>query len=364
MAGKSARDLNKPPMMSAATRAKFARLAYDAPTVVRRAALVSVTLMAIGYFLEPASDAGDPLQRGLFFVVIAGIALSSTLALSLAIAVARPADALEPQWSASVAWFGWAVAFAFVVGRLTRVPGWHLGIAALGYAMFVAVVALSALASPRAWVPVGRTGGSLTLPVVVLRTALMLWLVGAIGFVIDGFGLTPVGFPPVIVRLFAVHFHFASFILPVIAAALAAAYPSRLTRTAAVVTVLGAPSTAIGITAVQLGAPRWIEALFTAPMILGAILVAVVHLALAIGAWEAAPTLPVRALRLVVGLTLLGTMGLAAAFVARGWLPWAPTIPQMAMWHGIGNTVGVALCGLLACWFDAATRPPVEAVAR
>jgi hypothetical protein len=193
----------------------------------------------------------------------------------------------------------------------------------------------------------------------VLRAAFILWLVGTVWLVIDGYQLTPLGFSPLIVRLTAVHFHFAGFILPVIAATLARAYPSRLANAAAVVALLGVPSTAIGITATQLGAPHVVEALLALPMIAGALLVAAVHLGLAFGPRNLEAPMRVVALRAVVGVTLIATMALALVYALRGWLPWSPTIPQMALWHGIGNAFGVATCGLIACWLDPATQPPV-----
>jgi len=290
-------------------------------------------------------------------VLIAGIALASVLALPLAVSVARPVDGLEPRWRASIAAFGWAVVLAFALGWASPVAAWRLGFTAIGYALFVAVIACSAWLPPRAPGIARPAHAALTLPAITARVALGLWLVGALWVVADAFGLAPLGFSSLIVRLTAVHFHYAGFVLPVIAAVVAAAYPNGLTRAAAVAGLLGVPATALGITAVQLGAPPWVEAVFAAPMVAGGLLVGAVHLALAGGAWSAASRPAVRALRLIVGLTLLGTMALAGAYAARGWLPWAPTIPQMVAWHGLGNALGVALCGLTACWLDRATRP-------
>ncbi|MCC7020442.1 MAG: YndJ family transporter [Ardenticatenales bacterium] len=205
-----------------------------------------------------------------------------------------------------------------------------------------------------------RTGTrSASTPDLVLRSAFVLWLIGTLWLAIDGLELAPLGFPQPIVRLTAVHFHFAGFIVPVIAATLARAYPSRLANTAAVVALLGVPSTAIGITATQLGAPHVVEAMLALPMIAGALLVAAVHLCLAFGPHGLVAPMRVVALRAVVGVTLIATMALALVYALRGWLPWSPTIPQMALWHGIGNAFGVATCGLVACWLDPATQPPV-----
>lgn len=349
---------------SPAARAAYARRAYRGAPVARRAVLTGALVAAFAAGGAPAAAVAGGVDRLLYALLVVGIVLASVAALPLAVAVARPVDGREPRWTAAIVAFGWGVALAFALGRLSPVPPWRLGTTAVGYAAFVAVIAASAWAPSRAPGLAGRPKDALTVPAMVLRAAFALWLVGAGWFVVDAFGLRPLGFSPLIVRLTAVHFHFAAFVLPVIAAVVAAAYPNGWTNAAAAVSLVGVPSTALGITAAQLGAPPWVEAVFAAPMVAGALQVGAVHLALASGAWAAASGPAVRALRLIVGLTLLGTMGLAAAYAARGWLPWAPTIPQMVVWHGIGNAFGVSLCGLVACWNDPATwsalRPSTE----
>lgn len=303
------------------------------------------------------------LDGGLLVLLLLGVLLAVLLALPLALRLAGPAgpEPLERGRVGTALGLAVFVAVAMVVSRSAQGASGLLGLtvlayAATAYAATIALIALTAQLPAPGSGPRGLTAAlrSLSLPQLVARAALLLWTVGAGWLVVDAFGLRPLGFSPLIVRLTAIHFHYAAFIVPVIAAFLAAGYPSALTRAAAVVSVLGAPATAVGITAVQFGAPRWVEALFALPMIAGALLVATVHLSLALGARGATSGWPLRALRLVVGATLLGTMGLAAAYAARGWLPWAPTIPQMALWHGIGNAVGVGFCGLLACWLDPA----------
>lgn len=342
--------------MTPKQREQLAAQAYDRRQVFRRALLLGLPFVALVPFLSTGADAADPLGRGLLVLLCAGIALALLLALPLAVAIARPVDAGSLRWSVMVAGFPWVVVLAFGLGALSPVAEWRLAMGTAGYFSGLFAVVARWVLTPHtphsAALQYGRSSWSLTLPQVVARAALLLWTVGAGWLVIDAFGLRPLGFSPLVVRLTAIHFHYAAFIVPVIAAVVAAAYPSALSRTAAVISVLGAPSTAIGITAAQLGAPHWVETLFALPMIAGALLVGVVHLGLALGPEGATSPRPVRVLRLVVGATLLGTMGLAAAYAARGWLPWAPTIPQMALWHGIGNAVGVALCGLLACWMD------------
>jgi hypothetical protein len=312
-----------------------------------------------GAALRQTLDAAETtLDSGLLILLLLGVLLAVLLALPLALRLAGTAGPGPTERGRLGTTLGLAVfvAVAMVLSHGVRAADTLLGFTAPAYAATIALIALTAqLPAPSSGTRgLAATLRSLSLPQLVARAALLLWTVGAGWLVIDAFGLRPLGFSPLIVRLTAIHFHYAAFIVPVIAAFLAAGYPSALTRAAAVVSVLGAPATAVGITAVQFGAPRWVEALFALPMIAGALLVAAAHLSLAFGAWGATSGGHLRILRLVVGATLLGTMALAGAYAGRAWLPWAPTLPQMAQWHGIGNAVGVAFCGLLACWMDPA----------
>lgn len=312
--------------------------------------------VAIGSALQLGqAEAPDALSRGLLVLLLLGVFLALQWALPLAQDLAR-ARGDSPAPARGFAVRGLSLLNLLLLGLTgfaVDVTDLHRPFAVV-YLLFVAAVALAA------WRPAGagalaalpRELRALTLPQAVARAALLLWTVGAGWLVIDAFGLRPMGFAAGIVRLTAIHFHYAAFIVPVIAAHVARAQPSALARAAAVVSALGAPSTAVGITAVQSGASLWVEALFALPMIGGALLVAAVHLRLALDTRGGSASPVVRGLRLVVGLSLLGTMLLATAYAGRGSLPWSPTIAQMTLWHGIGNAFGVAFCGLIACRLD------------
>lgn len=322
--------------------------------------------------LLAAAPAVDPLDRGLQVLLLLGMLAALLGALPLALDLVGPSGARAGRRWIPKAMAGLVlltIASTSGLGPLRDQAGpgnpTLYRACALAYALAVTGFALSAQVPDRIG-PLADLVGylrRLTLPQAVARAALLLWTVGGAWLVMDAFGLRPLGFSARIVRLTAIHFHYAAFIVPVIAAAVAAAHPSRPARLAAVVSALGAPATAVGITAVQFGAPLWLELLCALPMIGGGLLVASVHLGLAFSAGGRAPAplnrslrLIVRGLRLVVGLTLLGTMGLALAYAGRGLLPWSPTIPKMALWHGLGNLVGVALCGLAACWLEGGGR--------
>lgn len=345
--------------------------AYGARAVLWRGAWAGLPLVATHTAFD--IPRGDTLSTWLTALLAAGMALVVTLALPLAVAGADVEGAGEVRWTATIVMLPAVVVALSALWRLGLPPAWSTVAIRVGYAVLVAVVASSAIAGhwadsadgtnsaphgARSIVGAARAPGAL-LPC-VMRGALALWLAAAVWAVIDRSGWAPLGFAPLIVRLTAIHFHVAGVVVPVIAAAVARAYPSRLADAAAVLAVAGVPATAAGITAVQLGAPPAVEAVLALPMIAGALLVAAVHLAVASGSAGATAPAVVRALRAIVGVTLLATIGLAAAYAARAAGLWAPTIPAMVRWHGVGNIVGVGLCGLVACWLDPATRPALE----
>ena len=135
-----------------------------------------------------------------------------------------------------------------------------------------------------------------------------------------------------IVLLTAIHFHYAGFVLPLLTGLAARTLGGAAARTAALGVVAGVPLVAAGITATQLGLGPWLECLaawFTA----GAGLVtAWLHLRLAAQpAWRGM----VRSLWAMAGLSLGGSMILAAVYGGRGYaaVVWLD-IPWMRALHG------------------------------
>lgn len=162
---------------------------------------------------------------------------------------------------------------------------------------------------------------------------------GAAWAVISRGGLRPMDFEPIIVLLTAVHFHYAGFLLPLLAALACRAMPGAVTRFAALGSVAGPPLLAVGFA-------------FSPPLeLLAALTITAASLALAAAQLRLAFRSPGPAGSLLLALSavsLLTGMGLAAVyawgeFSGRRWLD----IPTMLPLHGALNGLGFALGGLL-----------------
>jgi hypothetical protein len=175
----------------------------------------------------------------------------------------------------------------------------------------------------------------------------MIYLpVGAVWLVATRLGIQPMGFGDTIVLLTAVHFHFAGFAAPVLAGLAGRVLVrspsiSKAFAVAVVCILSGTPLVAAGITF----SPRL--ALIGAIVISAGLLV----LAILVLGWV------LRSLDSFVAQTLLVISSLSSVFamilaclyayslVARTVIV---DIPQMALTHGILNSFGFALSGLLA----------------
>lgn len=178
--------------------------------------------------------------------------------------------------------------------------------------------------------------------------------VGAAWAVSDRLGYRPLDFAAVIVVLTAVHFHYAGFVLPIVAGHILRRSPGLATRAAVVGVVAGVPLLAAGITATQLGLGPWFETVAAWIVAAAGILVAGLHLRLSFRAEAPAAA---RILWAAAGLALLGGMALAALYGSRFLVPgvrWLD-IAWMQALHGGANTFGFALAALLG-WYLALPR--------
>jgi hypothetical protein len=149
-------------------------------------------------------------------------------------------------------------------------------------------------------------------------------------------GLRPLGFSDTIVLLTGEHFHYAGFVLPVLATLVAR------TRGApwgwvVIAVVAGVPLTAIGITLSPV-----VEVFAAVVVVAGGLGVSAGQLLTARGARTTAAILLG-----VSAMALAWAMVLAALYTVgefRG-VPW-PTIPDMIDMHGTANALGTALAGL------------------
>jgi hypothetical protein len=173
-------------------------------------------------------------------------------------------------------------------------------------------------------------------------------LIGGLWALADRAGVRPLRFDPSVVALTAVHFHYAGFLLPLLAGQVAREQPdSRFAARGIVGVVLGVPVVAAGITISQLGGSPAIEAAAGCALALAGAAIAVLHIRYAIDA--AGESLPARLLLGAAGASLFFAMTLSAVYAARNVVFVAPWLglPQMAAMHGTLNGFGVGLCGLL-----------------
>ncbi|CAG0955165.1 hypothetical protein GPROT1_00384 [Gammaproteobacteria bacterium] len=180
--------------------------------------------------------------------------------------------------------------------------------------------------------------------------ALAYIVIGAGWCSIARLGLRPLDFSEMIVQLTAVHFHFAGFALPIIAACLFGRAPGRVGAINVLGVIAGVPLLAMGISS-KVQAVETVTALVLA-------LICVSVAALTLGQCARGPARAgTRVLFAITGLSLLVSMGLAGAYAVGNLLEatWKLDIPTMATWHGTLNAFGFALCGLLAL-----TRPDTK----
>jgi len=313
------------------------------------------------------------------------------------LAVARTAPAFDRQWNtwsaslgaliwaacvAAAAGGGWQLGAAeclFLLAPLVTIPlGLRLAFDAQGqgiglYRLALLVQPAGALLAAGSFAfPVGRVAGALA--VVWLGVTGCIGLCGVMGMLRGGlpwfervclnlglvylpfgglwlaasrFGLSPAGFHEPIVFLTAVHFHYAAFASPLLAAITGLAG-----RTAAGARHKLFPAAAIGVmVSPALLAAGWAVGSpllkIAAALALAAGLLGVVGLSfLAIPHFRS----PLAGALLVVsGFAVAAGMYLVCAYAGGEYFGIKLiTIPQMTVTHGVLNSLGFTLCGLLA----------------
>jgi hypothetical protein len=191
---------------------------------------------------------------------------------------------------------------------------------------------------------IGRHGFG-PLDALCVNAALVFMAVGGGWAVLQRLGERPLGFEAVIVLLTAIHFHYAGFVLPLLAGLAIRDLGGRTSRLAGVGVLAGVPLVALGITATQLQLGRLPESLAAWVLALAGVLVALLHARLA---QQRSRHALIRILWALSALSLAASMALAALYGARfhaplGWLD----IPWMRALHGTANALGFALPGLL-----------------
>lgn len=189
-------------------------------------------------------------------------------------------------------------------------------------------------------------------PVTELCTSagLLYVSIGGVWLCLWRLGVRPLGFENVIVLLTAIHFHYAGFILPLLAGEGGRATGGRPATLTAWGVIVGVPAVAAGISATQLGLSPGLEIAAATGLAAAGIATAVVQWA---SARSAATPAPARWCLSVSSLALVGTMLLAALYGWRSVHHWDwLDIPWMRAWHGTGNALcacGLGVLGRVLC---------------
>lgn len=173
-----------------------------------------------------------------------------------------------------------------------------------------------------------------------LNSGLIFVAVGGMWTVASRYGLRPFDFSDTIVLLTGAHFHYAGFVLPVLAGLAARANTQRAFDAAAYGIVAAVPLTAIGITF----SPH-IEVLAAAVLATCGFCIALAQLLVARLAKRhlASLLLALSSLSLMLAMTL-AVIYAVTEFRGASW----PQIPDMARWHGTLNALGTCLLGVWA----------------
>jgi uncharacterized protein (UPF0548 family) len=177
-----------------------------------------------------------------------------------------------------------------------------------------------------------------------VNAGLIYLAVGGAWATLSRLGMQPLGFSHLIVLATAIHFHYAGFVLPLLAGLAGRELRDRTSRLAAAGVVVGVPLVAAGITlsAFDNFLLEWL-----ASWLLAAVCLVVAALQLRLAFRAARPAC--RLLFAVSGLSLFAAMLLAAVYGLGRYcgVLWLD-IPQMLPLHGAVNALGFALPGLLA----------------
>ena len=173
-----------------------------------------------------------------------------------------------------------------------------------------------------------------------LDFALLFFPVGCIWLVISRLGANPLGFSNDIVLLTAVHFHYAGFGALTLLGVIGRVVDGTLYRVTAWGAITGIPLLALGIT-FSSGLEITAALLLATSFVAAACMTAFVVLP-RIDNHTAQVFLAVSAVSLVLAM-LFATVYALGKLTGRGWLD----IPEMAVVHGVANSIGFALCGLV-----------------
>ncbi len=178
----------------------------------------------------------------------------------------------------------------------------------------------------------------------------MLYLpIGGVATVMSRSELTIFGFSDIIILATAVHFHYAGFILLILAGKVIRHRPHGIVRFATAVALFGIPALATGITLSRFNHryPEWLAAVGLSVV---AMIIAWGQCRVAVQKFSGVR----RSLLLISGLSLIAGMCMSILFavgVFRGVHLLGIDIPWMLRYHAVINAFGFALCGVCGWHF-------------
>jgi len=247
---------------------------------------------------------------------------------------------VDRPWSLLIAAIGVAISFLSPTGMIA-------GLLVAPWLMICIAIAVNELWRARAQISVLTRH----LPAICRVVATFGLVVGAIGLLQSRWGMEPMGFREPLVLLVAVHFHFAAFVTPLMAAEILrrmreANGRSRLALAACAMS--GSPLLAVGYMLHARGLRLTGAALLVAALLMTAFWV--LRNVRGIEPFTARVLLGVSATSAVIAMIYAAVYALADFFGAV-WI----AIPQMARTHGAIQAVGFSVCGLLG-WIVAETK--------
>jgi len=181
----------------------------------------------------------------------------------------------------------------------------------------------------------------------VRLAAFIYLLIGAFWLLADRLDFQPLNFDPTIVLLTAAHFHFAGYLLLMIASWIISFFPAKMMKGVSIALISGVPLVAIGITTSHFGFPAGIETVSVIVMVAGGASTGFLHLILG---WRIRKHL-FGLFWMIAGIALVGGMALALLYGLRNIVIISfLTIPWMYAVHGTLNAIGFALPAVIG-WF-------------
>jgi hypothetical protein len=280
------------------------------------------------------------------------VALAPLVAVPLGLSLAAPAENGEHRLWRALPWLQLPAA-VLLFSAFAFPPGPRAALLGLPWILVTALTALLGALRlltrrPGSWTEISMDAGMVYLAV------------GGAWILFSRWGRPFLGFGEPLVLLTGAHFHYAGFVLPILAGMAGRARPAGCSRAAILGVVTGVPLVALGITLAPQGI-RWVEWFAAWWMVLATVLVAVLQLQIAIRSSSAPPSFLPGVLLALSAASLLGGMALAGAYSLGRYFDWNRLdIPAMISFHATLNGLGFAVPGLLA-WTFSSQAPATDA---